>query len=575
MKEKIKAYTFSLLLIVFLMGIFQQCSGANSTLNIAKKIENTTKKNPFVVVVPSYNNRAYFENNLSSIFSQDYDNFRVIYVDDASTDETLELVKNYIETNNLKDKVELVHNETNKRALYNLYKAIHSCKNDEIVVILDGDDWFASTHVLSDLNKYYADKNVWMTYGQYIRYPDENMGLCKPVTRDFLANAKPRQGPWLYSHLRTFYAGLFKRIQLEDLTQNGQFYPVTYDLAIMYPMLEMAREHAYFTPDISYVYNWENPITDQKIREQEQLRVETYIRGLPIYKQLKTHPKEPFSKSSSDVSDLIVFSYNRPMQLYALLESTEKHVKGFRKIGVLYRADEEYDGGYEIVKKRFPQVHYQKQPKVNPKKQFKPMVMQMLFGKFGKGADYVVFAVDDIIVTDDIDITKDIDAMIETGAYGVYYRLGKNINSCYMTGLYNHSKPNWIDLSNDLYSWQFKNEEGDWNYPNSVDFTLFRKKDIKKDFEELSFTYPSDLEGHWSRKAPLHRLGLCHGHTKQINIPMNLVTDFKNVFENSYTAKELNTLFLKGLKIDIAKLHQHPNSSPHVGIKPEFVSRDK
>ena len=574
MKGKIFIYPFLLILTLVFSAIFQECSALNRSLNIAKKTDVICENLPFVIVVASYNNAFYYERNLSSIFSQDYQNFRVIYIDDASKDSTHELVENYINANNLHNKIELIQNTTNKKALYNLYKAIHSCRNDEIIVILDGDDWFANTHVLSDLNKYYADKNVWLTYGQYIRYPDEQLGLCRPVAKEFLTKGKPRQGPWLYSHLRTFYAGLFKRIKLEDLTQNGQFYPVTCDLAIMYPMLEMAREHSYFTPDISYVYNWENPITDEKIREQEQLKIESYIRSLSQYKPVKDHPKEFFKKTNQDVSDLIIFSYNRPMQLYALLESTQKHVEGLRKIGVLYRSDSEYIDSYEKVKKQFPHVDYHQQPKENPKKHFKPMLMEMLFGKFGKGSNYVIFAVDDIIVTDEINLTKDIDVMVKTGVYGIYYRLGKNINSCYMTGLYNHAKPNWIDLEEDLYSWQFQNEQGDWNYPNSLDFTLFRKIDIQKDFEDLSFTNPSELEGAWSLKAPLKRMGICHAHSKQINIPMNLVTEFKNIYANSFTTKELNKLFVEGLKIDINHFNKFPNESPHIGVNPKFISID-
>ena len=34
---------------------------------------------PFVIVVPSYNNEKYCEQNLLSILGQEYQNFRVIY----------------------------------------------------------------------------------------------------------------------------------------------------------------------------------------------------------------------------------------------------------------------------------------------------------------------------------------------------------------------------------------------------------------------------------------------------------------------------------------------------------------
>lgn len=566
MKGKIVA---SLLLL--LMG----CSvpGSSSLNNTGKKIENPTTNVPFVIVVASYNNEKYFLKNLESIFTQDYDNYRVIYVDDASTDKTYEEVKRYVDSHPISHKIDVIHNESNQKALYNLYTSIQTCKSNEIVVLLDGDDWFPHSHVLTDLNQYYADENVWMTYGQYIRFPDWQMGMCAPVTKKFLKNAEMRQGPWKYSHLRTFYAGLFKQIKMEDLTRNGQFYATTYDLAIMFPMLEMAREHAIFTPDISYIYNWENPITDQKIREAEQLDTEHYIRGLPIYSKLQEHPKR-FPNEYSGAADLIVFSYNRPMQLYALLESTEKHVEGLRKIGVLYRADDSFEEGYKRIKERFPYVTFFEQPKVNPKSHFKSMLMEMMFGKFGKGAEYILFAVDDIIVTDHINLTKDIDMLSKTGVYGLYYRLGKNIKSCYMTGLFNHPTPKWINLGNDYYGWEFEGNQGDWNYPNSVDFNLFRKQDLKKPFEEIAFSYPNQLEGAWANRANLKRIGLCHGRTKTINIPMNIVNGHIGaVHEDSFSAEQLNSMFLSGLKINIQEFFQAEFESPHVGIIPEFVAR--
>ena len=41
---------------------------------------------PFCIVVPSYNNvkSRLFLRNLDSIFMQNYDNFHVVYIDDAS-----------------------------------------------------------------------------------------------------------------------------------------------------------------------------------------------------------------------------------------------------------------------------------------------------------------------------------------------------------------------------------------------------------------------------------------------------------------------------------------------------------
>lgn len=58
------------------------------------------------VIVTSYNNgeNKLFENNLKSIFRQSYSNYKVIYVDDASTDNTFNIVKNFVHENGFDSK---------------------------------------------------------------------------------------------------------------------------------------------------------------------------------------------------------------------------------------------------------------------------------------------------------------------------------------------------------------------------------------------------------------------------------------------------------------------------------------
>ena len=56
----------------------------------------------FVILILSYNNQKWVEQNLESALSQDYENFRVIYVNDASSDQTLEIANKFIEVDIMK-----------------------------------------------------------------------------------------------------------------------------------------------------------------------------------------------------------------------------------------------------------------------------------------------------------------------------------------------------------------------------------------------------------------------------------------------------------------------------------------
>ena len=59
---------------------------------------------PLAVVIPSYNNAQWYKLTLDSIFSQKYENFRVVYIDDASPDGTGDLVEQYIHEHGLEHK---------------------------------------------------------------------------------------------------------------------------------------------------------------------------------------------------------------------------------------------------------------------------------------------------------------------------------------------------------------------------------------------------------------------------------------------------------------------------------------
>lgn len=238
---------------------------------------------PIVVIIPSYKNSQWYQKNLDSVFSQNYRNFRVIYIDDASPDGTGELVRSYTEEKGQEFRVTLIKNEKRVGALANLYRAIWMCAPHEIVANLDGDDWFHHDNALARINQAYADPDVWMTYGQFMYYPAEQVGFAKEVPPEVIAENSFRKHSRGTTALRTFFAGLFHKIKKEDLFYNGNFFPSAWDLAMMWPILEMAGVHSRFVPDVLYVYNIANPINDFKVNEAFQAELDRVTRRMPRY----------------------------------------------------------------------------------------------------------------------------------------------------------------------------------------------------------------------------------------------------------------------------------------------------
>lgn len=245
----------------------------------------------FVVVIPSRNNSKWCERNLKALAEQWYTNWHAIYINDASTDDTQQKVEAFIKEHHLEDKIRLINNETRQGAMANIYKSVYMSDDWDVIVIYDGDDWFSFPNTFNVLNRAYADENVWMTYGSYRDHPGGGRGSCSyQVPSQVIESNSFRKNRWCTSHLRTFYAWLFKCIKTENLKINGEFLPMTCDQATMFPMLEMSGGKAKYIKDILYVYNMENPQNDNKVDPALQVAMEKYVREQQPYEPLKAVP---------------------------------------------------------------------------------------------------------------------------------------------------------------------------------------------------------------------------------------------------------------------------------------------
>ena len=78
---------------------------------------------------------------------------------------------------------------------------------------------------------------------------------------------------------------------------------------------------------------------------------------------------------------------------------------------------------------------------------------------------------------------------------------------------------------NNVMVWNFKQGLYDWNYPNSLDCTLYSKKQVIKDLFSLHFFSPNSLEGAWASRGTQYSKGACYIHSKVVNIPLNIVQE--------------------------------------------------
>ncbi|WP_041139746.1 glycosyltransferase [Beduini massiliensis] len=93
------------------------------------------------VAMTTYNGEKYIIEQLNSIINQSLQPDEVIICDDGSTDKTIPLIENFIQSNNLEKKWKLVKNNYSLGFIKNFIKAINLTRGD-IIFLSDQDDVF-------------------------------------------------------------------------------------------------------------------------------------------------------------------------------------------------------------------------------------------------------------------------------------------------------------------------------------------------------------------------------------------------------------------------------------------------
>jgi len=257
-------------------------------MNVTLKNGFALKTNKFIVIVTVYNASEFILKCIDSVLGQTYKNYDLIVIDDCSIDMTSDIIIDHWDNN--------FRYHRNRRRISsvvgNIVKAteLYPGGGEDIMVIIDGDDWLYSYGVLEYLNEVYQDQDIWLTYGQFTSVSGRLENFCRPVLS--IHNYR-RHGIWVTSHLKSFKRKLWNRINDKDLKdQNGNYYTSFEDTSYMFPMIEMAGlKHIRFIDKILYVYNDKNPLsTVNNNRERLRMRsiypIITEIRRKPSYHEI-------------------------------------------------------------------------------------------------------------------------------------------------------------------------------------------------------------------------------------------------------------------------------------------------
>ena len=118
------------------------------------------------IITVSYNSAVTIKDTIESILSQDYENIEYIIIDGGSTDNTVDIVKKYA------DKIDYFVSEADNGIYDGMNKGIQAATGD-IVGILNSDDFYPNSYVISNVAKTFVNQDCDAVYGDLV-YVKEN-----------------------------------------------------------------------------------------------------------------------------------------------------------------------------------------------------------------------------------------------------------------------------------------------------------------------------------------------------------------------------------------------------------------
>lgn len=256
--QKVLAIIILLLIPIFILKEYKNLT-LSKNLSVYRDGEplkneySKTENKFFVIIVFSDEKNSFCEKNLESIFTQSYPYFRVVYLGSGEGLDNYDKAQNFIAHLGYKDRVTFIKNPDGEKFFDMFYRTIHDCKDEEVIIHLEGTDWLANKDVLEKLNKAYLDPDVWLTYGDCMEYPSLKKQELEPTVNRTLRDFRAEKTPWMLSHLKTYYAGLLKQLtpNVEGLKEKAIS---SEDKMLMLSLLKIGKWHVRFIPEVLSIH---------------------------------------------------------------------------------------------------------------------------------------------------------------------------------------------------------------------------------------------------------------------------------------------------------------------------------
>jgi glycosyltransferase involved in cell wall biosynthesis len=174
----------------------------------------------FSVIMPNFNNGKYIKEAIESVLAQTYPNWELVIVDDASTDNSLDIIKVFMNNG----KIKLITNDINKGVANAARLAVEN-SSGEIIGTLDSDDVLVEDALMVMVDEHRNSPEHGLIYSNHY-ICDKNLGRCReaawigPLPDDmclqdvFLGS---QDGMTVSTHFRTFKRSAYDKTEGYDI----------------------------------------------------------------------------------------------------------------------------------------------------------------------------------------------------------------------------------------------------------------------------------------------------------------------------------------------------------------------
>lgn len=273
--------------------------------------------------------------------------------------------------------------------------------------------------------------------------------------------------------------------------------------------------------------------------------------------------------------NIIIYSFNRALQLDTLIRSINRYLRGCSYvINVIYNStSSELEQGYEYLKKSYPNnwnVNFLKETRGgfkgysfseyccvknlktlfknksvrNPKSDFRQLNISAIRNTNSR---YVVFFTDDSVMIKDCFINDNIMSFIDANPMQNSYsmRQGLNVDDGFFAGC----------KKGDYLYWNYNQHpfESHWGYHFSVDGHIYSKQVADYLMRKIIFANPNTMEGPIAMFAKQHNLlqnGMSNTSTCLLAFPLNEVNNEVANYAQNISCEMLNEKLLSGYQLN-------------------------